>query len=80
MLHAYLSTHEYAMYRLYMLILAVVAQVRRMCDMQGSIRLHVDIYIYAAFYRSETENLCICQAYAKSKKFAKNSLHAVSTQ
>jgi len=33
----------YAMYRLYMLIVAVMAEVRRMCHIQGVVRLHVDI-------------------------------------
>lgn len=42
MLYAYLSTHVYAMYRLCMVMLA---EVRRMCDMQDSICicLHIDI-------------------------------------
>ena len=47
-----LSTHVYALYRLYMLNLAVKAKVRRMCHIQGSIRLHVDIRSIIRIWKS----------------------------
>ena len=59
-LYTCLSTCVYAMYRLYMLIVAVMAEVRRMCHIQGVVRLHVDI---RSIIRIWNGNPCVCQAY-----------------